>query len=123
MQLIEGGVHVILSVLVLAWGFTATRNFAGYWHAHRVEHASALALLRSEVCTDPNTRLSVGNFDQCSNAQSAVSLRPFHRAVFSVAARAYLLVRRPATGLLASQWEFPTLELGPHPPPGGNIGG
>ena len=85
MHSLEGGVHVIVSLLVLAWACTTTRNFFSYWHTHRSEYASATALLRSEVCTDADTRLSVGNFDQCSHAQAAIALRPFHRAVFSVA--------------------------------------
>tara|TARA_Y100000592_G_scaffold32332_1_gene51367 strand:+ start:3992 stop:4447 length:456 start_codon:yes stop_codon:yes gene_type:complete len=94
MRSIEGGVHVIVSLLVLAWAGTTTRNFFGYWHRHHLEYASANALLRSEVCTDPDTRLSVGHFDQCANAQAAISLRPFHRAVFSVAEDMYICGHR-----------------------------
>ncbi len=92
--MIERGVHVIVSLLVLAWAGTTIRNFAGYWHAHRLEYASATALLRSEVCTDPDTRLSVGSFDQCSNAQAAVAIHPFHSAVFSVAEDLYICGHR-----------------------------
>ena len=83
--MLESGVHAFLAVGVLVWGLNLFKGMLGYWPQHGRSDAEARALLASDVCTDSGTRLAVGQFDQCANAERVIHISPFHRAVFSVA--------------------------------------
>ena len=72
-------------VFAAGWLLSTVGNFYSYWLRHADRYAAAKVLLSSEVCTDPELRIAIRHFDQCSDAQSVVSISPMHRAFFSVA--------------------------------------
>ena len=77
-------VSSVLSVLSAGWIITQLYAFHRYWHANTRSWDAASALLSSDVCTQPNLRVQLRQFDQCHNAEETVSISPLYRAFFQV---------------------------------------
>jgi len=71
--------------MVCAFAISKIHNFRVYWHRHALVWHAARVLLDSTVCTDATLRMSLGQFDNCAEAQSVVAISPVYRAVYTVA--------------------------------------
>ena len=71
--------------MACAFVISKVHNFRVYWHQHSTQWYSADALLKSSVCKNAALRMSIGQFDNCANAESVVTISPLYRAVYSVA--------------------------------------
>ena len=71
--------------MVVACVLSKMHHFQAYWHVHSQKWEAAHLLLESEVCTRPHLRMGLRDFDNCAAAESFVCIRPFSRAVYSLA--------------------------------------
>lgn len=68
-----------------AWTVSKLHHFQLYWHEHSHKWASATLLLSSDVCTQPQLRMNLRDFDQCGEAEVFTRISPLSRAVYSLA--------------------------------------
>ena len=47
--------------------------------------SAAEVLLASEVCTKTYIRMNLREFDNCAHAENSIAVRPFYKAIYSVA--------------------------------------
>ena len=73
------------AVFATGWFVTTIGNFYSYWLRHTDRYKAAIALLKSEVCTNSELRIAVRHFDRCAEAQATTATSPMHQAFFSVA--------------------------------------
>ena len=73
------------TLMLTAWCISKMHHFQLHWHAHSSKWHAAHLLLDSEVCTRPNLRMELRDFDNCDAAETFVRISPFSRAVYSLA--------------------------------------
>jgi len=71
--------------MLVALVVSKTHSFWIHWHRHSVQWYAAELLLASDVCTKTYIRMHLGEFDNCAAALHSLAVRPFYKAVYSVA--------------------------------------
>ena len=76
--------------MIVAFLCSKIHNFFEYMHSYNRKWKSAKTLLESEVCQEAQLRMSIGEFDNCHNAELFTAISPVYRAVYSVAEEIHL---------------------------------
>jgi len=71
--------------MIVAFVVSKAHSFWLHWHRHSLTWYAADVLLNSEVCTKSYLRTSLREFDNCAKAETSVAVRPFYKAIYSVA--------------------------------------
>ena len=71
--------------MLVAFVVSKLHSFWIHWHRHSMSWSAAHILLASEVCTKTYLRMHLGEFDNCGAAELSVTVRPFYKAIHSVA--------------------------------------
>lgn len=71
--------------MLVAFIVSKAHSFWLHWHGHSLTWSAAEVLLASEVCTKTYIRTSLREFDNCAKAEYSVAVRPFYKAIYSVA--------------------------------------
>ena len=74
----------LYTFFVTVWILCCTHRFRVYWLKHTKMWNAAHQLLKSDVCMDPDLRIKLGDFDQCSRAEHAISFSPMQTALFEI---------------------------------------
>ena len=72
-------------LMIAAWTISKLHHFQVHWHTHTRKWEAAQLLLESEVCTRPHLRMNLREFDNCAAAEDYIRIKPFSRAVYSIA--------------------------------------
>ncbi len=74
-----------ISSLILFSTISYVGHFHTYWTNHTKDYNRATVFIRSETCTNPRVRASLGEFNLCDTSESILSKEPVVAALYDVA--------------------------------------
>lgn len=79
--------HIIttISSLILFSSISYIGRFHTYWTNRTKDYNRASVFIKSETCTNPRVRASLGEFNLCDKSESILSKEPFVAALYDVA--------------------------------------
>ena len=79
--------HIIttISSLILFSSISYIGHFHTYWTKRTKDYDRATVFIRSETCTNPRVRASLGEFNLCDKSETILSKEPFVAALYDVA--------------------------------------
>ncbi len=79
--------HLIttISSLILFSSISYIGRFHTYWTNRTKDYNRASVFIKSETCTNPRVRASLGEFNLCDKSESILSKEPFVAALYDVA--------------------------------------
>jgi len=79
--------HIIttISSLILFSSISYIGHFHTYWTKRTKDYDRATVFIRSETCTNPRVRASLGEFNLCDKSETILSKEPFIAALYDVA--------------------------------------
>ena len=79
--------HIIttISSLILFSSISYIGHFHTYWAKRTKDYDRATVFIRSETCTNPRVRASLGEFNLCDKSETILSKEPFVAALYDVA--------------------------------------
>jgi len=74
-----------ISSLIVFSSLTYVGRFDTYWTDRAKAHKRASIFLKSETCTNPRVRATLGDFNLCDKSEDILSKEPFVAALYDVA--------------------------------------
>jgi hypothetical protein len=74
-----------ISSLILFSTISYIGHFHNYWRKHSKAYERASVFIKTETCTNPRVRATLGDFNLCDESESILSREPFVSALYEVA--------------------------------------
>ncbi len=74
-----------ISSLILFSTISYIGHFHNYWRKHSKAYERASVFIKTETCTNPRVRATLGEFNLCDESESILSKEPFVSALYEVA--------------------------------------
>ena len=68
-----------ISSLILFSTISYIGHFHNYWRKHSKAYERASVFIKTETCTNPRVRATLGEFNLCDESESILSKEPFER--------------------------------------------
>lgn len=74
-----------VSSLILFSTISYIGHFHNYWSKHSKAYERASVFIKTETCTNPRVRATLGEFNLCDESETILSKEPFIAALYDVA--------------------------------------